>query len=132
MYLSKDMIRAVICTLLQRGKNKLSISMPFMIFSKWRLICTMISIKHKKHLAKSGGWVGIFNNNMDTLSLSKIYSNCAPLLDNSLYIQVEQLKISTNQSDCCIKLRNQEFFNLFINENYFRRNTHQQETYSFP
>ena len=76
--------------------------------------------------------MGIFSNNMDNLSLSKIYSNCAPLLDNSLYIQVEQLKISTNQSDCCIKLRNQEFFNLFINENYFRRNIHQQETYSFP
>ena len=76
--------------------------------------------------------MGIFNNNMDNLSLSKIYSNCAPLLDNSLYIQVELLKISTNQSACCIKLSNQEFFDLFINENYFRRNIHQQETYSFP
>ena len=65
--------------------------------------------------------MGIFNNNMDNLSLSKIYSNCAPLLDNSLYIQVEQLKISTNQSDCCIKLRDHEFFNLFINEKLFQK-----------
>ena len=55
--------------------------------------------------------------------------NCAPLLDNYLYVQVEQLKISTNQRDCCIKLRYREV--LFINENYFRKNKHQQETYRF-